>query len=53
MAELIPPKTDDIRETVRTKYAAAARAAAADSSAACCGVPTTDAAGTQVFGGAL
>jgi SAM-dependent methyltransferase len=47
------PATDDIRETVRAKYAAVARAAAADSPASCCGVATTDAAGTEVFGGAL
>jgi SAM-dependent methyltransferase len=45
----------DIRETVREKYAAAARAAAADvpSPSSCCGAGTTDAAGAQVFGGAL
>ena len=43
----------DLRETVRDKYAAAARAAAADVSSSCCGVATTDAAGEQVFGGAL
>ena len=43
----------DIRETVREKYAAAARAAAADVSSSCCGVATTDATSTQVFGGAL
>jgi arsenite methyltransferase len=43
----------DIRETVREKYAAAARAAAQDASGSCCGVATTDATGTQVFGGAL
>jgi SAM-dependent methyltransferase len=43
----------DIRETVREKYAAAARAAAAEPSSSCCGVATTDASGTQVFGGAL
>ena len=49
---------DEVRETVREKYAAAARAAAKRSPApaACCGpseVPLTDASGTQVFGDAL
>jgi arsenite methyltransferase len=44
----------DIRETVRAKYAAAARAATSEPSSSCCGpVGTTDATGTQVFGGAL
>jgi SAM-dependent methyltransferase len=43
----------DIREAVREKYAAAARAAAADSASSCCGPATTDASGTEVFGGAL
>jgi arsenite methyltransferase len=43
----------DIRETVREKYATAARAAAAEPASSCCGVATTDASGTQVFGGAL
>jgi arsenite methyltransferase len=47
------PAADDIRETVRAKYAAVARAAGAGSSASCCGVATTDAAGSEVFGGAL
>jgi arsenite methyltransferase len=51
MAELID--TDDIRETVRERYAAAARAAGSETS--CCGseIALTDAAGEQVFGGAL
>src|SRR5215207_9778510 len=48
-------ESDDIRETVREKYAAAARAAAegsADSS--CCGpISLTDADDARVFGGAL
>jgi arsenite methyltransferase len=60
MAELT-----DIRDSVRERYAAAAKAAAtheascgcgtADAESSCCGteVATTDAAGTQVFGGAL
>jgi arsenite methyltransferase len=43
----------DVREAVREKYAAAARAAAAHVSTSCCGVATTDATGTEVFGGAL
>jgi SAM-dependent methyltransferase len=43
----------DIRETVREKYAAAARAAAAEPSSSCCGVVTTDETGEQVWGGAL
>jgi arsenite methyltransferase len=57
MAELTPtsaaPPADDIRETVRAKYAAAARAAATEPSSSCCGAATTDAHGEQVFGGAL
>jgi SAM-dependent methyltransferase len=69
MAELTPTPTTsccggdapaagaaDIRETVRRRYAAAARAASADPAGSCCGsgaVATTDAAGAQVFGGAL
>ena len=49
MAELT-----DIRENVRERYAAAARAAAGEpATSSCCGVATTDAAGEQVFGGAL
>ncbi|MCW2958156.1 MAG: arsM [Solirubrobacterales bacterium] len=49
---------DDLRETVRAKYAAAARAAAAGTAtpSSCCGpteVPLTDASGVQVFGDAL
>jgi SAM-dependent methyltransferase len=45
----------DIRETVRERYAAAARAAASAEPAACgCAtVATTDAAGAEVFGSAL
>src|SRR5215208_6625006 len=51
MAEL----TDDIRETVREKYAAAARAAADGSAgSSCCGPGSlTDADEAGVFGGAL
>jgi arsenite methyltransferase len=50
--------SEDLREVVRAKYAAAARAAAAGTGApaSCCGpseVPLTDTAGTQVFGDAL
>jgi arsenite methyltransferase len=45
---------DDLRETVRRKYAAAALATAAAPESSCCGpVSTTDAAGTQVFGSTL
>jgi SAM-dependent methyltransferase len=44
---------EDIRETVRARYAAAARTAADEPASSCCGVATTDASGTQVFGGAL
>jgi SAM-dependent methyltransferase len=36
MAELSPATTDDIRETVREKYAAMARAAAGGEDASCC-----------------
>lgn len=52
MAELADPA--GIREVVRAKYAAAAKGAAEDR-ASCCGgeVSLTDAAGAQVFGGAL
>ncbi len=64
MAELTE-HTTDIRETVRERYAAAARAVAEHQAAggptstaatsSCCGpaVSRTDAAGEQVFGGAL
>jgi len=46
---------NDIRETVRAKYAAAARAAGEETGSSCgCGpVSTTDAAGTEVFGAVL
>ena len=45
-------ETEQIRETVREKYAAAARAAAASSS--CCGpISLTDADEREVFGAAL
>jgi arsenite methyltransferase len=45
---------DDLRETVRRKYAAAAMSTAAAPESNCCGpVSTTDAAGTPVFGGVL
>jgi arsenite methyltransferase len=44
----------DIRETVREKYAAAARAAAEQGSGSCCGpIALTDADQTEVFGSAL
>ena len=45
----------ELRDTVRERYAAAARAIAAQQPASCgCGsVTTTDAAGVEVFGGAL
>jgi SAM-dependent methyltransferase len=64
MAELTD-KTTEIRESVRERYGAAARAVAESQSSgrptptaatsSCCGpaVPTTDASGEQVFGGAL
>ena len=59
MTELTDGPTE-IRETVRERYAAAARAVAENHSAgaaasSCCSraVPTTDASGEQVFGGAL
>jgi SAM-dependent methyltransferase len=50
-----PAGEADIRETVRERYAAAARAVADRESFSCgCGpISTTDAAGTQVFGGTL
>jgi arsenite methyltransferase len=59
-----PPAVDEIREQVRERYAAAARQVAADPASGCCGsssrssccapeVATTDASGTEVFGGAL
>ena len=52
MAEQTSDLPEDIRETVRERYAAAARAAGGSSS--CCSpVSTTDAAGTQVFGAVL
>ena len=49
------PGSEDIRETVREKYAAAARAVAEQQgSASCCGpIALTDADETQVFGAAL
>jgi len=45
----------DVRETVRERYAEAARAAAGSGSGSCCGsaVSTTDAAGNEVFGASL
>ncbi|MFZ1994282.1 MAG: arsenite efflux transporter metallochaperone ArsD [Solirubrobacteraceae bacterium] len=51
--ELAAPQ--DIRETVRERYAEAARAAASSGSGSCCGssVSTTDAAGNEVFGASL
>jgi SAM-dependent methyltransferase len=59
-----PSAPDEIREQVRERYAAAARQAATGAGSGCCGasderscsapeVATTDAAGTEVFGGAL
>jgi ubiquinone/menaquinone biosynthesis C-methylase UbiE len=55
MAELTTPESDDIRETVREKYAVAARAGAQQAGASsCCGpISLTDADDTQVFGSAL
>jgi len=60
MADLTPVEngccTDDVRERVRDRYAAAARTASAvGSEAPCCGadVALTDAHGTQVFGDVL
>jgi arsenite methyltransferase len=45
---------ENIRETVREKYAAAARAVAEQGSGSCCGpIPLTDADDTEVFGAAL
>jgi arsenite methyltransferase len=55
-AELAPaPVSEDIRETVRERYAAAARAVAEQQgSSSCCGpVALTDADQTRVFGAAL
>jgi arsenite methyltransferase len=53
MAELTSG-SEDIRETVREKYAAAARAGAPQSGASCCGpISLTDADETQVFGSSL
>jgi arsenite methyltransferase len=51
-------RAEEVRETVRAKYAAAARAiaSATDAPASCCGaaeVVVTDGGGTQVFGDAL
>jgi arsenite methyltransferase len=56
MAELTSddPAADDIRETVRERYAAAARAASTGGSGSCCGaVSTSDKAGNDVFGARL
>jgi SAM-dependent methyltransferase len=48
------PAAQDIRETVRERYAEAARATAAGGSSSCCSsVSTTDAAGNEVFGAIL
>jgi SAM-dependent methyltransferase len=54
MAELTPPtlEPDDIRETVRERYAAAALAAV-EQRAACCGCGPADPAGTEAFGRTL
>jgi arsenite methyltransferase len=54
-AATVPAEADDIRETVRRRYAAAARTAAAQQGASCgCGpVSRVDAAGADVFGGVL
>jgi arsenite methyltransferase len=47
-------ESQDIRETVREKYAAAARAGAPRSGESCCGpISLTDADETQVFGSSL
>ena len=43
----------ELREVVRARYAAAARAVGEQGGSCDCGVSTSDAAGTQVFGGAL
>ncbi len=53
--ETAPVEAEDIRETVREKYAAAARAVAEQSAtASCCGpVTLTDAGEAQVFGASL
>src|SRR3954470_21104627 len=47
------PAAEEVRETVRARYAAAALAV--QESGGCCGgrVSTTDAAGSEVFGGSL
>lgn len=48
--------TDDVREIVRERYAAAATRVAADPAAGCCGpapVAMTDAQGREVFGASL
>ncbi len=57
-ADQAPTAFDEIRETVRAKYAAAARAAATGAAApsSCCGpseVALSDSTGAQVFGDAL
>lgn len=53
--ESVPTPVDDIRETVRARYAQAARAAAhADpGSCGCAPLSTTDEAGEHVFGAVL
>jgi arsenite methyltransferase len=53
--ETVPDAAEDIRETVREKYAAAARAVAEQpGSAACCGpVALTDADDSRLFGASL
>ena len=45
--------SDELRETVRARYAAAARSGAGPSSCGCVPVSTVDASGAQVFGAAL
>ncbi len=54
-AESVVDAEEDIRETVRERYAAAARAAGASENASCCdgGFATTDAAGNEIWGAAL
>ncbi|WP_445149567.1 arsenite methyltransferase [Baekduia sp. Peel2402] len=52
MADAPMTPTDDVREAVRERYAAAARATA-DGAGCCSSVSLTDASGTEVFGNAV
>jgi len=52
MADAPMTPTDDVREAVRERYAAAARAAA-DGDGCCSSVSLTDASGAEVFGNAV